>query len=68
MPRTTAEASAPPTPWANRPPISSGWLSASPQSSEAAVKTDRPARKTRLLPIRSPNRPESRSRPAKAIR
>ena len=39
MPRTTAEAKAPPTPAKKRPAISIAWLSAAAQSSEAAMKT-----------------------------
>jgi len=68
MPRLTAEAMAPPAPWANRAAISIGWLTANPHSSEAAVNTTRPDRKTRLPPIRSPSRPASSSRPPNAIR
>ena len=68
MPRLTAEAIAPPAPWANRAAISIGWLTDTPQSTEAAMKTARPARKTRLPPIRSPSRPASSSRPPNAIR
>lgn len=68
MPRITAEASAPPTPCRNRPAISTSALPAVPHSKDAAVNRPSPARKTRLLPIRSPIRPASRSSPAKAIR
>ncbi len=68
MPRLTAEAIAPPAPWANRAAISIGWLTDTPHSSEATMKTARPARKTRLPPIRSPSRPASSSRPPNAIR
>ena len=68
MPRITAEVSAPPAPWANRAAISMTWLVASPHSSEATVKTPRPARKTFRRPARSPSRPASSSSPANAIR
>ena len=40
----------------------------SPHSSEASVKTARPARKIARRPIRSPSRPASSSRPPNAIR
>jgi hypothetical protein len=38
MPRVTAEVSAPPIPCTNRAAISTAWLSASPQASDASVK------------------------------
>ena len=68
IPRITAEASAPPTPWTKRAAISISGLTDSPHSSEARVKTARPARKTVRRPIRSPSRPASSSRPPNAIR
>ena len=68
IPRTTAEAKAPPTPAKKRPAISIAWFSAAAQSSEAAMKTVRPARKMRRWPSRSPIRPASSSRPPKGIR
>ena len=68
MPRITAEVSAPPMPCRNRAATSISWFAASPHSSEAPVKTPRPARKTFLRPARSPSRPASSSRPANAIR
>ena len=42
MPRMTAEVSAPPMPWMKRATISTDWLSATPQASEAAVKSAEP--------------------------
>jgi hypothetical protein len=68
IPRITAEVIAPPAPWMNLAATSTSWLWASPQSSEAAVKMVNPIRKIRRRPIRSPSRPESRSRPPNAIR
>ena len=68
MPSTTAEVIAPPMPCTKRAMTSISWLCASPHSSEAAVKTNSPARKTVRRPIRSPKRPASSSRPPKAIR
>src|SRR5215207_9674517 len=68
MPRITAEAIAPPTPWTKRAPISISWLPASPHSSEASVNTARPVRNMSRRPIRSPSRPASSSRPPNAIR
>src|SRR4029450_5997385 len=66
QPRITAEASAPPTPCRKRPAIRTSALPATPHNNEAAVKSPSPARKTRLLPTRSPIRPASRSNPAHA--
>ena len=68
MPRITAEAIAPPTPWTKRAAISISWLPAIPQANEAVVKTPNPARKMPRREIRSPSRPESSSRPPNAIR
>ena len=68
MPRITAELSAPPTPWMKRAAISISGEPDSPHSSEASVKTARPARKIVRRPIRSPSRPASSSRPPNAIR
>ena len=67
MPRMTAEVSAPPTPWMKRAPISTPWLGATAQITDAAVNTASPVRKTRRWPIRSPIRPDSSSSPPKAI-
>ena len=68
MPRITAEVSAPPVPCANRAAMSISWFTASPQASEAAVKTASPVRNTFRRPARSPSRPASSSSPANAIR
>lgn len=68
MPSTTADAAAPPAPWANRAPISSAGLSARPHSSDASVKNAKPATNTFLRPARSPSRPNSSSMPPKVIR
>ena len=68
IPRITAEASAPPTPWMKRAAISISGLTDNPHSSDASVKTARPARKIVRRPIRSPSRPASRSSPPNAIR
>ena len=68
IPRITAEVIAPPTPCTKRAAISSSWLWATPQASEAVVKTARPTRNIRRRPIRSPSRPASRRRPPNAIR
>ena len=68
MPRITADAIAPPAPCTKRAPISTPWLCAVAQISEASVNTASPARNTRRWPIRSPSRPASSSRPPKAIR
>src|SRR3954471_16961878 len=51
-----------------RAATSVSWLHATPHSSDASVKTPRPAMRTRLRPSRSPKRPESSSRPPKAMR
>ena len=67
IPRITADASAPPIPCTKRAPISISWLTEAAQTSEAAVKTVRPARKTRRWPTRSPIRPASSSSPPKGI-
>ena len=67
MPRMTAEVSAPPTPWTKRAPISTPWPGATAHTTEAAVNTARPVRKTLRWPIRSPRRPASSSSPPKAI-
>ncbi|SCF09445.1 hypothetical protein GA0070216_10524 [Micromonospora matsumotoense] len=68
MPRATADASAPPTPWTKRNVTRADGVEATPQARDAAVKTASPTMKTCLLPNRSPSRPESSTRPAKAIR
>ena len=60
--RITDAWAAAPTPWSRRAPISSAWVEATPQSSDAAVKMTRPARKTRRRPRRSPRRPARSSR------
>jgi len=64
----TEDAIAPPAPWTKRAPISSPWLSARPQSTEANVNSARPPMKTFLRPIRSPSRPASSMKLPKAIR
>ena len=53
-----------PTPWNARAPISADGDQASPQRSDAPVKTTTPIMKTRRRPSRSAARPPSRSRPA----
>ncbi len=68
IPRITADAMAPPAPCTKRAPINTPWLWAVAHTSDAAVNTASPMRNTRRLPIRSPIRPASRSRPPKAIR
>src|SRR5919204_1396117 len=68
MPRITAEVMAPPMPCTKRAPMSISWVWATPHSSEAAVKTPRPARNTPRREIRSPRRPASSRRPPNAIR
>src|SRR3954454_21637278 len=55
-------------PWMKRAATSVSCDHAMPHSSEATVKTPRPAISTLLRPSRSPNRPESSSRPPKAMR
>ena len=60
--RITDAWAAAPTPWSSRAPISSAWVDATPQSSDAAVKMTRPERKTRRRPSRSPRRPARSSR------
>ena len=64
----TAETAAPPRPWTARPATSSSALGASPQATEATVNDTRPAWKTRLLPNRSPSRPDSSRKPPKVSR
>ena len=66
MPRMTAEASAPPTPWTKRAATSAPGPVARPHSSEAPVNTASPATSTLRRPRRSPRRPASSSRPPKA--
>ena len=66
--RITDAWAAAPTPWSRRAAISAPSLVANPHSSEANVKTTRPARKTRLRPARSPSRPASSSRLPKVTR
>ena len=68
MPRITAEATAPPAPWTKRAAISIPWPWATAHTSEAPVKTTRPARNTLRCPIRSPSRPDRSSKPPNAIR
>jgi hypothetical protein len=68
IPRITAELIAPPMPWTKRAAISTPCDCASPQASEAKVKTAIPAMNSRLRPSRSPSRPASSSRPPNAIR
>ena len=57
IPRMTAEVIAPPTPWTKRAMISIASFCATPHSSDAVVKTPRPARNTSRREIRSPSRP-----------
>ena len=59
------DTSAAPSPCAPRETISHVSPFASPQRSDATVKRTRPARNTRLRPIRSPARPPSRRNPPK---
>lgn len=68
MPSTTAEAIALPTPCRKRAAISRPGVVAAPASSDAAVKTTLPARKTDLRPIRSPRRPARSSSPPNGIK
>ena len=68
MPRITADVIAPPIPCTKRAPTRTSWLSARPQTSDATVKTPRPARRMVRRPIRSPNRPASSKSPPNAIR
>src|SRR6204780_4688445 len=68
MPKMTAEVSAPPTPCTKRAATSTSWLCAKPHASEARVNPPKPVMKIVFLPIKSPKRPASRSRPPKAIR
>ena len=64
----TAETAAPPRPWIARPTTSSPAEGASPQATEATVNDTTPPRKTRLLPSRSPKRPDSSRKPPKVSR
>ena len=64
----TAETIAPPTPWTARPAIKSPCEFASPQPSEAAVKSAMPIRNNRRCPKRSPSLPPSRRKPPKVSR
>ena len=57
-----------PMPWRARAPISAAGDQASPQRSEAAVKTTRPNMNTRRRPSRSAARPPRRSRPGERQR
>jgi hypothetical protein len=68
IPSTTAELIAPPTPWMNRAPMIIPCVCETAQNTEASVKIVRPIRKILRWPTRSPRRPESSSRPPKAIR
>ena len=68
MPRITAEVSAPPTPWTKRAATSTPGSGPAPQSSDASVKSARPAEEERLRPMRSPRRPASSSSPPNAMR
>ena len=67
MPSTQADVIAPPMPWMKRAPTSIPWLWAAPHSSEATLKSTRPAMKMSLRPMMSPRRPASSSKPPKAI-
>ena len=64
----TAETAAPPRPWMARPATSRPADGAIPQAIEATVNDTTPAWKTRLLPSRSPSRPESSRKPPKVSR
>ena len=68
MARITEACIAAPTPWMKRAAISTPSLGARPHSTDAAVKTTTPARKTRLRPIRSPSRPASNRKLPNVIR
>src|SRR6266508_4532919 len=59
----TADAIAPPTPCTARAPTRNHCVVARPQASEATVKSEIPARKSRRCPSRSPSRPPSRRKP-----
>ena len=61
--RAAGETSAAPSPCAPRATISQVSPFANPQSNDATVKSTRPARKTRLRPIRSPARPPRSRKP-----
>ena len=63
--RAAGETSAAPSPWMPRETISIVSPVAMPQTNEAVVNSTRPARNTRLRPIRSPARPPSRRNPPK---
>ena len=66
--RITPEDRAPPAPCRNRAAINVAGSWASPQSTEAAVNSAIPARKTFFRPIRSPALPASSNRLPKVIR
>ena len=63
--RATADTAAPPRPWTARPTTSRPALGARPQATELSVKATTPPRNTRLLPYRSPSRPDSSRKPPK---
>ena len=64
--RPVGAATAAPMPCSARAAISVNSSLASPQTSEAMVKTPTPERNARLWPIASPTRPPSSSSPPKA--
>ena len=65
--RAAGEMIAAPMPCAARAPISTPMLFASPQTSEAMVKSVRPTRKIRLRPSRSAMRPPRSRKPPNVI-
>ena len=64
----TAETTAPPSPCTARAPISIPCEPASPQQTDATVKSAIPIRNSRRWPKRSPRRPPSRRKPPKVSR
>ena len=64
----TAETIAPPSPCTARATTSASCEVASPQASEATVKSAIPIRNRRWWPKRSPSRPPSRRNPPKVSR
>ena len=59
----TADATAPPSPCTERAAINIPCVVERPHTSDAAVKSVMPARKSRRPPKRSPRRPPSRRKP-----
>jgi len=68
MARVAGMSSAAPTPWMARMAMRMPPLAASPEASEATVKTARPAWKTRRRPNTSASRPPTSSSPARVSR